>query len=303
MKRLPIKIMILAALCNILFGSAIPAIKLGYDLFGMEGDIFSSILYAGIRFFSAGVAVFIFTSLYEKKLPSFKKQNALDVVLLGVVYIFLQYLFFYIGVSNVPGTVSTLLTSSSVFISIVLAHFIYKDDKITLTKGIGSIIGFAGVFMVCVSGLSAKGFTFTGEGFVFVSSFMFVLGSVINKKVTKSISSFVSTAYNLLIGGLLLIIVGFSGYNGGIEVTFSGCLALMYLIFVSSFATTLWCTLVKNYPIGDLSIFNFLIPVSGAIFSGILLKENIFNLKYILSLLLVCTGIIAVNFKVKTKSR
>lgn len=303
MKRLPIKIMILAALCNILFGSAIPAIKLGYDLFGMEGDIFSSILYAGIRFFSAGVAVFIFTSLYEKKLPSFKKQNALDVVLLGVVYIFLQYLFFYIGVSNVPGTVSTLLTSSSVFISIILAHFIYKDDKITLAKAIGSIIGFAGVFMVCVSGLSGKGFTFTGEGFVFVSSFMFVLGSVINKKVTKSISSFVSTAYNLLIGGLLLIIVGFSGYNGGIEVTFSGCLALMYLIFVSSFATTLWCTLVKNYPIGDLSIFNFLIPVSGAIFSGILLKENIFNLKYILSLLLVCTGIIAVNFKVKTKSR
>ena len=303
MKRLPIKIMILAALCNILFGSAIPAIKLGYDLFGMEGDIFSSILYAGIRFFSAGVAVFIFTSLYEKKLPSFKKQNALDVVLLGVVYIFLQYLFFYIGVSNVPGTVSTLLTSSSVFISIILAHFIYKDDKITLAKAIGSVIGFAGVFMVCVSGLSGKGFTFTGEGFVFVSSFMFVLGSVINKKVTKSISSFVSTAYNLLIGGLLLIIVGFSGYNGGIEVTFSGCLALMYLIFVSSFATTLWCTLVKNYPIGDLSIFNFLIPVSGAIFSGILLKENIFNLKYILSLLLVCTGIIAVNFKVKTKSR
>ena len=303
MKRLPIKIMILAALCNILFGSAIPAIKLGYDLFGMEGDIFSSILYAGIRFFSAGVAVFIFTSLYEKKLPSFKKQNALDVVLLGVVYIFLQYLFFYIGVSNVPGTVSTLLTSSSVFISIILAHFIYKDDKITLAKAIGSVIGFAGVFMVCVSGLSGKGFTFTGEGFVFVSSFMFVLGSVINKKVTKSISSFVSTAYNLLIGGILLIIVGFSGYNGGIEVTFSGCLALMYLIFVSSFATTLWCTLVKNYPIGDLSIFNFLIPVSGAIFSGVLLKENIFNLKYILSLLLVCTGIIAVNFKVKTKSR
>jgi len=303
MKRLPIKIMILAALCNILFGSAIPAIKLGYDLFGMEGDIFSSILYAGIRFFSAGVAVFIFTSLYEKKLPSFKKQNALDVVLLGVVYIFLQYLFFYIGVSNVPGTVSTLLTSSSVFISIILAHFIYKNDKITLAKAIGSVIGFAGVFMVCVSGLSGKEFTFTGEGFVFVSSFMFVLGSVINKKVTKSISSFVSTAYNLLIGGLLLIIVGFSGYNGGIEVTFSGCLALMYLIFVSSFATTLWCTLVKNYPIGDLSIFNFLIPVSGAIFSGILLKENIFNLKYILSLLLVCTGIIAVNFKVKTKSR
>lgn len=301
MNRLPVSAMLLAVLCNILFGSAIPAIKLGYDLFNMDGDIFSSILYAGIRFFSSGVVVFVFTSVFEKKVPSFKKQSAVYVVLLGVVYIFLQYLFFYIGVSNVPGTVSTLLTSASVFISIILAHFIYKDDKITFKKAIGSIIGFAGVFIVCFSGLNSKGFTISGEGFVFVSSFMFVLGSVINKKVTKDISSFVATSYNFLIGGFLLIITGLFGYKGGIEVTTWGCVALMYLIFVSSFATTLWCTLVMKYPIGDLSIFNFLIPVSGAIFSGVLLKENIFDVKYIVSMLLVCTGIVAVNYKVKTK--
>lgn len=301
MKKLPISAMLLAALCNIMFGSAIPAIKLGYGLFNMGSDVFSSILYAGFRFFTSGIVVFIFTSFYEKKIPSFKKKNALDVVMLGLVYIFLQYVFFYIGVSNVPGTVSTLLTSSSVFISIVFAHFIYKDDKVTLTKTIGSIIGFAGVFMVCVSGLSNKGFTFTGEGFVFVSSFMFVLGSVINKKVTKDISSFVATSYNFLIGGGLLIITGLIGHKGGMEFTFSGCLVLMYLIFVSSVATTLWCTLLKYYPIGDLSIFNFLIPVSGAIFSGVLLGENIFNVKYMISLLLVCSGIVAVNFRLKTK--
>lgn len=298
MKRLPISAILLAALCNILFGSAIPAIKLGYDLFSMDGDIFSSVLYAGIRFFSSGMLVFIFTFIYEKKIPSFKKQNAPDVVLLGIVYIFLQYLFFYIGVSDVPGTVSTLLTSSSVFISILLAHFVYKDDKITLRKTMGSIIGFFGVFTVCVSGLSAKGFTVSGEGFLLVSSFMFVIGSIIHKKVSKDISSFVATSYNFLIGGFLLIIVGLTGYKGGIEVTFWGCIALIYLIFVSSFATTLWSTLLKKYNIGDLSIFNFLIPVSGAIFSGILLKENILDIKYIVSLILVCVGIVAVNIRV-----
>ncbi len=298
MKRLPISAILLAALCNILFGSAIPAIKLGYDLFSMDGDIFSSILYAGIRFFSSGMLVFIFTFIYEKKLPSFKKQNAPDVVLLGIVYIFLQYLFFYIGVSDVPGTVSTLLTSSSVFISILLAHFVYKDDKITLRKTMGSIIGFFGVFTVCVSGLSAKGFTVSGEGFLLVSSFMFVIGSMIHKKVSKDISSFVATSYNFLIGGFLLLIVGMFGYKGDIEVTLWGCIALIYLIFVSSFATTLWSTLLKKYNIGDLSIFNFLIPVSGAIFSGILLKENILDIKYIVSLILVCTGIVAVNIRV-----
>ena len=77
MKKLPISAMLLAALCNIMFGSAIPAIKLGYTLFNMGSDMFSSILYAGIRFFTAGIVVFIFTSFYVKKIPSFKKKNAL----------------------------------------------------------------------------------------------------------------------------------------------------------------------------------------------------------------------------------
>ena len=299
MKKLPISAMLLAAFCNILFGSAVPAIKVGYQMFNIGADIYSNILFAGVRFFSAGIVVFIFTSIYEKKIPTFKKQNALGMISLGVVYIFLQYLFFYIGVSSVPGTVSTLLTSSSVFISIVLAHFIYKDDKITLAKLIGSIIGFAGVFMVCLSGLSNKGFTFVGEGFVIVSAFMFVFGSMINKNVTKDVSGFVATSYNFLIGGFLLIIVGLLGYKGGMEVNLSGILVLLYLIFVSSVGTTTWCTLLKYYPIGDLSIFNFLIPVSGAILSGILLKENIFNAQYMISLVLVCLGIVVVNIRFK----
>ncbi len=302
MNKLPIKAIIAAIFCNVLFGSAIPAIKLGYGFFNMDGDMFSSILYAGTRFFSAGIVVFIFTLFYEKKLPAFKKTKAPGVILLGVVYIFLQYLFFYIGVAKVPGTISTILTASSVFFAIIFAHFVYKNDKITLPKALGSLVGFAGVFIVCVSGIEGKGFTFSGEGFVLASSFMFVVGSMINKKVTKDISSFVATAYNFLIGGFLLIIVGLFGYSGGIDVTFDGCMVLMYLIFVSSVATTLWSTLLKYYPIGSLSIFNFLIPVSGAILSGVLLKENIFNLKYMASLLLVCGGIFAVNFKIKAKN-
>ena len=44
--------------------------------------------------------------------------------------------------------------------------------------------------------------------------------------------------------------------------------------------------------------FNFLIPVSGAVLSAIFLGENIFEWKYALALVLVCSGIWWVN-KVK----
>ena len=59
MNKLPPKAVLAAIFCNILFGSAFPMIKLGYEFFSISEDVFSKILYAGIRFFIAGIIVFI----------------------------------------------------------------------------------------------------------------------------------------------------------------------------------------------------------------------------------------------------
>ena len=52
----PIGIALLACLCCFLWGSATPAIKIGYEWFGVGADdIASRILFAGVRFVIAGI--------------------------------------------------------------------------------------------------------------------------------------------------------------------------------------------------------------------------------------------------------
>jgi drug/metabolite transporter (DMT)-like permease len=46
-----------------------------------------------------------------------------------------------------------------------------------------------------------------------------------------------------------------------------------------------------------ISVFNFLIPVFGTILSAIVLKENIFDIKILIALILVCAGIYLVYKK------
>ena len=60
---------------------------------------------------------------------------------------------------------------------------------------------------------------------------------------------------------------------------------------VSSIAFALWTCLLKYNNVGMVSVFNFLIPVFGALLSAIFLGESIFEWKYVLALLLVCVGI------------
>ncbi|HCC5379689.1 TPA: EamA family transporter, partial [Salmonella enterica subsp. enterica serovar Typhi str. CT18] len=79
---------------------------------------------------------------------------------------------------------------------------------------------------------------------------------------------------------------------------FSSVAILVYLTLLSSVAFALWNILLKYNRVGMIAPFNFLIPVSGAALSAIFLGENILEWKYMIALVLVCSGIWWVN-KVK----
>ena len=59
---------LLACVCCILWGSAIPVIKTGYRLMQVDSaDTASQIVFAGVRFTLAGILVLIFASIKERK--------------------------------------------------------------------------------------------------------------------------------------------------------------------------------------------------------------------------------------------
>jgi drug/metabolite transporter (DMT)-like permease len=72
---------------------------------------------------------------------------------------------------------------------------------------------------------------------------------------------------------------------------------LLYLSVSIAAAYTLWVALLKYNDVSRVSVFKFAVPVFGVIFSGVLLGEDIFRLKNLVSLLLICFGIVAINIK------
>ena len=69
---------------------------------------------------------------------------------------------------------------------------------------------------------------------------------------------------------------------------------LVYSALLSAVAFTLWYTLLKYNKPGEITMFRFLIPVSGSILSAIFLKEKI-TLQVLISLISIVIGIILVN--------
>ena len=293
----------IATLCCLLWGSAYPSIKSGYLLFNISAiDISSKIVFAGYRFTMAGLLVLIIAKIFGQKLFAFSKKNFLNLFILGIIQTTLQYIFFYIGLANTTGVKGSIMNSMGTFFSVFLAHYIYKNDKLSIEKIAGCIVGFIGVMIVNFSSdLLNFSFNFKGEGFVIIASFMFSVAAIYGKKLTQSLDVMIVTGYSLFIGGVLLTLIGIS-FGGSVNnFTLSSSLLLVYMVLLSSVAFTLWSLLLKYNKVGSVSVFIFLTPIFGVILSAIFLGETILELKNVFALVLVCLGIWMVNKEKKVK--
>lgn len=287
-------IIILATICCMLWGSAYPAIKSGYLMFNIGSqDIPSKLIFAGYRFMLAGIFVLIVQVFSKKNIFEFSLRQLGQFTLMGLMQTTLQYIFFYIGLSYTTGVRGSIVNGTGTFFSILLAHFIYKNDKLNMNKIIGCIVGFTGVIIVNLKSgsLGGSSFTFMGEGFIMISAFMLSVSSIYGKKITQNQDASIVTGYQLFIGGIILTVLGFI-FGGELHgFTFKSTSLLIYMGLLSAVAFVIWTQLLKYNKVGIISVFNFLVPIFGSILSAIFLGENIFDIRILIALILVCYGI------------
>lgn len=297
----PYVVVILALFSCFLWGSAFPAIKVGYDLFEIAGDdTFQKILFAGYRFFLAGIMILSFCVLTGRKIK-IEKDQIKRLVLLGLLQTAINYTFFYIGVSNTSGTKGSILSATGTLFAVILAHFFYKEDKLTNKKIIGLVIGFLGVILVNINGGIESSFTFTGEGFILITGLTGALSAIYTKKLSKRIDTFLISAFQLLIGSLFLIIAGYLGGGETLSFTNQNIWLLLYLAFLSAAAFSTWTILLKHNGVGKVSIYKFTVPLFGTFLSYFILNERLLGPNVILAIVLVSLSIILINVdRIKT---
>lgn len=288
----------MAVLCCFLWGSAFPAIKGGYALLHVgKSDTAAQMLFAGWRFLAAGLILLVLAALGRMPLVPPRDQIP-KVVGLGFVQTTLQYVFFYVGLAHATGVKSSIMNATGAFFGVILAHFLYADDRLNRRKVLGCLLGFAGVVVVNLGGKGLDfDFTLLGEGFVVIAAFVLAAASIWGKTISQKMDAMVMTGWQLGIGGLGLLAIGYAG-GGALEGFDARSLGLMaYMAGLSAAAFALWSLLLKHNPVGLLAVFNFLIPVFGVLLSALFLHEPVLAWKNAAALVLVCGGIWLVTRK------
>ena len=285
-----------AVLCTVLWGSAYPVIKYGYAQLNMT-TVADKLCFAGVRFLLAGIMVFAFAWVKNRRVPAVPKDRVGGVLLYGALQTGLMYILNYIGVANTTATKTSVITAASAFFAVVFAPLFFKEERLTVLKTVGVVIGMTGILLVNSAALG--GFSMTGEGLVLLSMLLNTAGGFVGKRVSKGIV-YESTAYQLLFGGAMILLIAVI-MGGGFPVNLTSLLIVLYLAFISAAAFSLWTALLVRHEAGQILVFNMLIPVTGALWSFLILGERqIFEPLYIVSVVLTAVGIILVNWKKST---
>ena len=289
---------ILAIFCAFGWSLAYPLIKIGYQEFQIgSADLGGKILFAGIRFLFAGVLVWGFCSLKKIKLEIKKKNDLWWLILLAVVNTTLHYMFAYIGLGYNPSARSTILDSMGGFFLIILSTMIFSDDKISVSKVMGCVLGIAGIVAINIQPGADffANITFRGDGMILLNAGCAALGGIITRVASKKMNMMQATGQGMMIGGALLMVIGLViGTNSPWSMTMKGILVLIALIMISAVCFAIYNELIAYHPISKIAIYNALIPVLGVIFAALLLKEEL-KWQYFIAVMMVAGGIYFVN--------
>ncbi len=287
---------ILATISCLLWGSAFPILKISNKLLGLvDKPVTYQILFAGYRFFLAGLMTLAFAKVTGLDLRIQRKDWPM-LLKIGFIQTTIQYLCFYFGLFNTTGINGSIIVSTGTFFAIILAHFHYKNDSLTVKKWLGLIIGFGGVLLANVKGNTALSFNWLGDGLIMFSSFLGAYSLILAKESSRHMDPIVVSGYQMTLGSIVLILAGggLSGFDS-IHFTWISGTLLFYLSFLSAAAFAIWYVLLKHHPVSQISINKFQIPVWGVLLSALLLPEETLRPILLLALAAVIIGIFIVH--------
>lgn len=112
----------------------------------------------------------------------------LPLLVLGISNVAVPFLLISWGERSIASAVAAILDATVPLFSIVIAHLVLHDDKITLPKVMGLLLGFAGVVVLMSKDMGASSSSLLGQGAVVLASIFYAASSVYARKTTENIS-------------------------------------------------------------------------------------------------------------------
>lgn len=279
-----------AILACILWGSAFAGAKIGFQYA-------SPIYLSGLRFTLAGLLLLpVMQAKHINLLHSLRHWKFM--LIFAFLQTFLQYGLFFMGLDKVPGATAAIIIGGGPLFVAIMAHFTLRNDRMTLRKIIAITLGISGVVFISL----AKGeFTsdspgfYGGVGLLLLSNLVGGSTNILVVKQKHPISPIALTSFANFTGGLMLLLTSFIVERPKLELyPAEFYVALVWLAIIPAAGFSIWYNLLQRpgVKVSELNMWKFVVPVTGAILSWLLLPGESPDLSSIMGILIITLALL-----------
>ncbi len=291
-------------LLALIWGSSFLFIRIGVEQLPAFQLVF-------IRTGIAAVGLTMVVYLRGKRLPTDWRSIG-DLLVLGVINTVLPFALITWGEMHIESGLASVLQGTAALFTLVVAHFTFADERISLRKLVGLLVGFLGV--VVLASRSTQGnivqsdatMHLLGQLAIIVASFCYALGGTYGRKAMQHrLDPVVVAAGAMTVAALISgIIAWVSPLLGGSapvslsQLTPSVLGAVLALGLVNTFgAYLIYYPLVSILGAARTSMVTYVIPVVGLVLGAIFLGELV-DPRLVIGTLQIVGGIGIVNLNI-----
>lgn len=276
---------------TVLFGANVVAIKLA--LTGM-----GPLTTAGLRFSLAAVAIACWAYATGR---SFRIQSgqAFQVLIVSVAFTF-QLCLFYLGLERTYASRGVLIGNLLPFFVLFLSHRFIPGERITWKKMVGIVLGFCGVAVLFSGTQGFSGSFHTGDPIILAAVVIWSANVVYTKRIINDFDPFHLVLYPMIVSVPVFLSAAFL-WDGRMLFDLNPVVLGAYFyqgLVTAAFGFVAWSTMLKRYGASTLHAFVFIMPISGVVFSGLVLDEPI-TPNLIIALVFIAAGILMVHMSPK----
>ena len=255
----------------------------------------SPILSAAIRSFLAAAGLIIYCRMAGLSLRM-EPGGQFRAMILGAIF-GIEFVFFYVGIDLTRASRGAILLYTQPFFTALIAHLVLPEDKLSWGRSLGLVLAFTGAATVIADTVPGQGqHSLVGDIFCLTAGFMWA-GTII---YIRAFMVSCATAHQTLFWELfysfpVLLSASFIFEPVRFNSTFQVIGILLYQgIGVACISYVVYIGLIYRYQASTLAAFTFIAPLTGVLFSGLILSEPL-TLYLLVGLALVSTGLWLVN--------
>ena len=220
-------------------------------------------------------------------------------IFMGILNNVIPFTLIVWGQTHIASGLASILNATTPLFTIVAAHFLTKDEKMTSNKIVGVIIGFTGVvIMLGHEALGGLGESVIAQLAILGAAISYSLAGIFGRRFAQAGIKPVITATGQVTASSLLLIPLAISYDKpftlpmpGLEIWF----AVVGLALISTaFAYILYFRILSTAGATNLLLVTLLIPVSAILLGTAILGEQL-ELKHFLGMGLISIGLLSID--------